>query len=118
MSITRMHSSERATQIVIHNGTVYLSGQVPNDVTKDIQEQTQDCLDKVEGRLIEAGSDKDHILSATIFLRDIDRDFAPMNEIWNAWVANGEKPARACVQAHMAREAILIEICIVAAVKT
>ncbi len=36
-------------------------------------------------------------------------NFAAMNEVWNAWVADGEKPARACVQAHMAREAILIE---------
>ncbi len=117
MSITRMHSSERASQIVIHNGTIHLAGQVPNDVTVDIQAQTQSCLDKIEGRLAEAGSDKDHILSTTIFLRDIDRDFAPMNEVWNAWVADGEKPARACVQASMAREAILVEICIVAAVK-
>lgn len=118
MSITRLHSSERASKINIYNGTIYLSGQVANNVEVGIQEQTQDCLDKVDALLAEVGSDRDHILSTTIFLRDITRDFAPMNEIWNAWVADGEKPARACVEANMAREAILVEICVIAAAKS
>lgn len=116
MSITRINSSERASQIVIHNETIYLAGQVASDVTVGIQEQTQNCLDKVEARLIEAGSDKDHILSSTVFLRDM-KDFAFMNEIWNAWFADCGKPARACVAAEMARREILVEICVIAAVK-
>jgi enamine deaminase RidA (YjgF/YER057c/UK114 family) len=115
MSIERHHPSERASKIVIHNGTVYLSGQVPNDVTADITGQTQDCLDKVETFLIEAGSSRDHILSVTIYIKDM-ANFAAMNEVWNAWVADHEKPVRACVQAHMAREAIEIEVCVIAAV--
>jgi enamine deaminase RidA (YjgF/YER057c/UK114 family) len=116
MSITRTHPSERASKIVIHNGTIYLSGQVANDVTVGIQEQTQDCIAKINALLAEAGSDKDHILSATVFLRDM-KDFAMMNDIWNAWLADCGKPARACVAAEMARREILVEICIVAAVK-
>jgi len=116
MSITRTHPSERASKIVIHNGTIYLSGQVANDVTVGIQEQTQDCIAKINALLAEAGSDKDHILSATVFLRDM-KDFAMMNEIWNAWLVDCGKPARACVAAEMARREILVEICIVAAVK-
>jgi enamine deaminase RidA (YjgF/YER057c/UK114 family) len=116
MSITRTHPSERASKIVIHNGTIYLSGQVANDVTVGIQEQTKDCTDEIDALLAEAGSDKDHILSATVFLRDM-KDFAAMNDIWNAWVADCGKPARACVAAEMARREILVEICIVAAVK-
>ena len=118
MTITRIDSSARATKINIYNGTVYFSGQVPNDVTTNITEQTRDVLAKIDAILEQAGSDRDHMLSCTIFLRDIDRDFAPMNLVWNDWIANNEKPARACVQAHMAREAILIEICVVAAVKS
>ncbi len=116
MPITRTHSSERASKIVTHNGTIYLSGQVANDVTVGIQEQTQSCTDKIDALLAEVGSDKDRILSATVFLRDM-KDFAAMNEIWNAWVADCGKPARACVAAEMARREILVEICIVAAVK-
>jgi len=117
MSITRTHSSERASKIVIHKGTIYLSGQVANDVTVGIQEQTQDCIEKINALLAEAGSNKDYILSATVFLRDM-KDFAAMNETWNAWLTDCGKPARACVAAEMARREILIEICIVAAVYT
>ena len=117
MAITRSGTSERASKINIHNGTIYFSGQVPNDVTTDITAQTQDVLAKVDAILAEAGSDRDHMLSVTIFLRDIDQDFAPMNVVWNKWLENNERPARACVQANMAREAILIEVCVVAAVK-
>jgi len=115
MSIARHHPSERASKIVIHNDTVYLSGQVANDVSTDIKGQTQDCLDKVDALLAEAGSTRDHILSVTIFIKDME-NFATMNEVWNAWVADHEKPVRACVQAHMAREAIAVEICVIAAV--
>jgi enamine deaminase RidA (YjgF/YER057c/UK114 family) len=117
MTITRIGSTARSTKINIHNGTIYFAGQVPNDVTTDITEQTKDVLAKIDGILAEAGSSRDHMLSCTIFLRDIGRDFAPMNEVWNAWLADHEKPARACVEANMAREAILIEICVIAAVK-
>ena len=61
-------------------------------------------------------ADPSHILSATIYLRDIANDFAPMNEVWNAWVPDGQAPARACVQAHMARAALRVEISVIAAV--
>lgn len=115
MGITRIRSSGRASAIVINNGVVYLSGQVCADPDADIADQTSSTLAKVDELLAEAGTDREHLLSATIYLRDIDRDFAPMNEVWNAWVIDGHQPARACVEAHMAREALLVEICIIAA---
>ena len=117
MNITRSGTTERASKINIHNGTIYFSGQVPADVTTDITAQTHDVLAKVDAILAEAGSSRDHMLSVTIFLNNIDRDFATMNVVWNAWLENNERPARACVQASMAREAILIEVCVIAAVK-
>ncbi len=116
MAITRIHTSARASHIVINNGTIYLSGQVAADPTEDVQGQTRSTLAKIEKLLAEAGSDKEHLLSATIYLRDIANHFALMNEVWNAWVPEGHAPARACVQAHMARAALLVEISIVATV--
>ena len=116
MSITRKHTSERMSKIVSHNGIVYLCGQVAADAEADIQEQTRTTLAKIDGLLAEAGSSKEHILSATIYLRDIDNHFGLMNEVWNAWVPTGHAPARACVEAHMARPSLLVEISIVAAV--
>lgn len=116
MSISRMHTTERASKIVIHNGVVYLSGQVAEDPAAEIQEQTRSTLARVDALLEEAGTSREHLLSATIFLRDIDNHFALMNEVWNAWVPDGHAPARACVEAHMARSSLLVEICVTAAV--
>lgn len=102
--------------IVTHNDVVYLSGQVAEDPDADISEQTRSTLARVDTLLAEAGSSSSHLLSATIYLRDIDNDFAAMNEVWNAWVPEGHAPARACVEAHMARSTLLVEICVIAAV--
>ena len=115
MSVQRVHTSERASMIVSHNGVVYLAGQVAADPDADIQEQTRSTLARVDALLAEAGTDNGHLLSATIFLRDIANDFAAMNEVWNDWVPSGHAPARACVEAHMARSALLVEICVIAA---
>lgn len=115
MPISRLHTTERASKIVTHNGVVYLSGQVAADPDADIQEQTRSTLARVDEALTEAGTDRQHLLSATIFLRDIDNHFALMNEVWNAWVPDGHAPARACVEAHMARSGLLVEICVTAA---
>lgn len=116
MSITRMHTSERASLIVIHNGIAYLAGQVAEDPSADIQDQTRSTLARIDALLEEAGTSREHLLSATVYLRDIDNDFAAMNEVWNAWVPDGHAPARACVEAHMARSALLVEITVTAAI--
>lgn len=104
------------SRIVKHNGTIYLCGQVCADASQGITEQTQTMLDKVEELLLEAGSDKQHMLSATIYLKDM-QDFQAMNAVWDAWVPEGYAPARACVTADMAREALLVEISVIAAQK-
>jgi len=116
MSITRINTSERASGVVIHHGVAYLAGRVAADPDADIQEQTRSTLARVDEALAEAGSDREHLLSATIFLRDIDNHFALMNEVWNDWVPTGHAPARACVEAHMARSGLLVEICVIAAI--
>jgi len=104
------------SRIVEHNSTIYLCGQVAKDATKNIKEQTVTTLEKVEELLKKAGSNKRHILSATIYLRDI-KDFSAMNEVWDAWVEEGHQPARACVEARMARPELLVEISVIAAKK-
>ncbi len=112
--IERIETKQRMSRIVKHNGTVYLCGQVCKDATKDITHQTQTMLDKVDELLIQAGSDRYHMLSATIYIKDM-KDFAAMNAVWDAWVPEGVAPARACVQASMARDVLLVEISVVAA---
>ncbi|MGB0907386.1 MAG: RidA family protein [Maricaulaceae bacterium] len=112
--IQRIHTNVRSSKIVIHNGTVYLTGQVAEGATA--AEQTQKCLDKIDALLAEAGSDKEHILQTTIWLADIS-DFAEMNEVWNAWVPEGHAPARACGETKLARDILKVEFIVTAAVK-
>ncbi|EEA93237.1 RidA family protein [Pseudovibrio sp. JE062] len=115
MTIERVDSNHRMSKIVKHNGTIYLCGQTAADNPSwDITEQTRRCLAKVDALLEQAGSNRNRILSTTIYVRDM-KDFAAMNAVWDAWVADGEKPARACVEARMARPDILVEFTVVAA---
>lgn len=116
MTIERKHTNQRMSRIVVHNNTVYLCGQVCADATQGIKEQTQTMLDKVDSLLLEAGSDREHMLSATVYIKDMQY-FAEMNEVWDAWVPEGHAPARACVEAAMARPELLVEVSVVAAVK-
>ena len=89
---------------------------MPADAEAGIQDQTRSTLDRIDTILQDIGSSRENIISATVYLRDIDNHFALMNEIWNSWVPTGHAPARACVEAHMARPALLVEISIIAAV--
>ncbi len=114
MSIERLEVGQRMSRIVKHNGTIYLCGQVAADANADIKEQTRTTLEKIEKLLAQAGSDKNHMLSVTIYVRDM-KDFAAMNEVWDAWVPEGVAPARACVEARMARPELLVEMSVVAA---
>jgi len=113
--IDRLHTSQRMSKIVTHNGIVYLCGQV--GAGEGIAEQTIDCLSRIDALLDEAGSDRDHILQAVVWLSDM-QDFAGMNAVWDAWVSEGHAPARACGEARLAREALRVEIIVIAAVKS
>ncbi len=116
-AIARMETTDRMSKIVIHHDTVYLCGQVADNGEAPIGPQTQNMLAKVERLLQQAGSGKEHMLSATIYLRDM-KDFAGMNAVWDQWVPQGHAPVRACVEARMARPDLLVEVSIVAARET
>lgn len=116
MSIERQEIGQRMSRIVTHNDTVYLCGQVAKDAAADIKEQTATMLEKVDALLEQAGSDREHVLSATVYIRDM-KDFSDMNAVWDSWVPAGHAPARACVEARMARPELLVEVSVIAAVK-
>jgi enamine deaminase RidA (YjgF/YER057c/UK114 family) len=94
MTITRHHTGQRMSQIVVHNDTVYLAGQV-GDAGASVTDQTKGILEKIDTLLDEVGSDKTKILQAVIWLDDMAH-FAEMNAVWDEWVADGHAPARAC----------------------
>ncbi len=116
MSITRIQVSERMSQAVVHGGLVYTAGQVALSAAgEDVATQTRTILEQIDGLLGAAGTDKTKLISATIWLSDMG-DFAAMNEIWDAWVAPGETPARACVESNLASPKFNVEISVIAAV--
>ena len=114
MTIQRLHVGPRLSEAAIHNGVVYLAGQVADDPSQDMAGQTRQVLAAIDRLLAEAGSDKSRILQATIFVADM-AEFAAMNAVWDAWVVAGQTPPRATVQALLARPAFRVEIKVIAA---
>jgi enamine deaminase RidA (YjgF/YER057c/UK114 family) len=113
--IKRIHTGKRMSGVVIHNGVAYLAGQVAGDATQDVEGQTAQVLATIEGLLAEAGTDKSRILSAQVFLANMS-EFQGMNKTWDAWVASGNAPARATIEARLASPDLKVEIMVVAAV--
>jgi enamine deaminase RidA (YjgF/YER057c/UK114 family) len=116
MSIQRISVTPRLAGAVVHNGLAWLSGQVPDDRSQDCAGQTRQVLAKIDALLAQAGSDKSKLLSAQIWLKDIDADFAAMNEVWAAWLPEGAAPARATIKADLASADVLVEIMLTAAI--
>ena len=115
MSIERIGVGPRMSQAVVHGHTIYLAGQVADKAAgKSVGEQTKEILAAIDRLLAEAGSDKTQLLSATIYLPDI-ATFAEMNAVWEAWVAPGQTPARATVEAKLAAAKFTVEISVIAA---
>ncbi|MGK2900446.1 MAG: RidA family protein [Burkholderiaceae bacterium] len=112
--LRRFHVGDRLSEMTIHNGTVYLAGQVASDATQDIRGQTAQVLAAIDKLLGEAGTDKAHMLMCQIFIRDL-ADFPAMNEVWEDWLAPGDAPPRATVQANLARADWRVEMVVTAA---
>ena len=115
MAIERHDVGPRMSKAVVHGNTVYLAGIVAdNPKGKSVKEQTQDILRQIEGFLKKAGTDKSKLLSANIWITDM-ANFAEMNAVWDVWVAPGNTPARATVEARLAAPDYKVEIMVVAA---
>lgn len=112
MTIRRIDVGPRMSDIVIHNNTVYLAGQVGEGET--VNEQTKDVLAQIDAALAKAGTNKSKILQAIIWLSDMST-FAEMNAAWDAWVDPANTPARATGEAKLAAPKYKVEIIITAA---
>ena len=113
--LRRFHVGDRLSEMTIHNGVVYLAGQVAEDATQDIRGQTAQVLAAIDKLLAEAKTDRAHILMCQIFIADL-ADFSAMNELWEDWVAPGDAPPRATVQAILAKPEWKVEMVVTAAV--
>ncbi|MEH6360263.1 MAG: RidA family protein [Amylibacter sp.] len=112
--IQRINPGPRMSQAVIHNGIIWLAGQVGTPGAS-VADQTRDMLTSVDALLSEGGTSKSRILQATIWLADMV-DFAEMNAVYDAWIDLANPPTRACGEAALATPEYKVEIIIVAAV--
>ncbi|WP_343673853.1 RidA family protein [Paraburkholderia heleia] len=115
MQIKRYESGKRMSQAVVYGGFAFLAGQVADDPGQDVKGQTEQILAKIDRLLQQVGSDKTRVLTASIWLADYTT-FNDMNVVWDAWVPEGEAPARACVESRLAFPQYTIEIGVIAAV--
>ena len=113
MTITRIDQGPRMSEAVIHGDTIYLAGQV-GTAGESITKQTQEVLAEIDALLERTGSSKDHMLKAQIWLADM-ADFAEMNAVWDAWIADKAPPARATGEAKLAKPGYKVEIIVTAA---
>jgi len=106
---------KRLSDMAVYNGVAYLAGQVPDDATLDMAGQTRQVLATIDRLLAEAGTDKTKILMAQIFVANM-KEFDAMNQAWDEWVAAGNSPPRATVEARLANPDYKVEIVVTAAV--
>jgi enamine deaminase RidA (YjgF/YER057c/UK114 family) len=113
--ITRLDKGPRMSQAAISDGTIYLAGQI-GTAGASVAKQTEDIVANIDALLERAGSDKSHMLQATIWLSSMDY-FAEMNAVWDGWIDTDNPPTRACGEAKLATPDYKVEIIIIAKVK-
>ncbi|MBA3241212.1 MAG: RidA family protein [Acidobacteria bacterium] len=107
------------SQAVVHNGLVYVSGQLPiNPETGErllgpIEEQTEQVLRNVEAILRAAGSGLERVLKMTVYVSDISL-WAQVNAVYERMLG-AHRPARAVVPVGELHYGFQIEIEAIAA---
>lgn len=114
MNIQRLDAGPRMSQAVIHNGMVYLAGQVADDPKADVTEQTRQILANIDALLTRAGTDRSKLLTCNIWLSDI-KTFNSMNAVYDRWIDPENPPVRACVESALATPDYKVEIQVTAA---
>lgn len=112
--ITRIEPGPRMSQAVVHNGIVYLAGQV-GAPGASVTDQTRAVLAEVDRLLAAAGTSKARLLTAQIWLSDMTT-FQEMNAVWDAWVDRDNPPARWTGEAKLATPDYKVEIIVTAVV--
>ena len=114
--IVYKNSNGRFAEATVYNGIVYVAGQVGNTREADVTTQTKEVLEKIDRILAENGSDKEHVLMATVVLKDMST-VNEMNAVWDAWVVKDREPARMCHEGKLVSPDWKVEIYLTAVVK-
>jgi len=104
----------RMSRAVVHNGTVYLAGQVAKDLVPSVAGQAKQILSQIDELLAEAGTDKSKLLMATIVLKDM-RHYDEFNTVWDPWISPETPPSRAIFDCNLVYPGALVLVIAVGA---
>lgn len=113
--IERFVTNSRLSRVVVHRGVAYIAGTGPDTATASAGAQTREVLNKIDEYLGMAKTDKSKLLSATVWVKDLN-ELASINQEWDAWLPENCAPARACVQSIPARSEFALAIAVTAGV--
>jgi enamine deaminase RidA (YjgF/YER057c/UK114 family) len=111
--LIRTEPSPVLSKAVEYHGFVFTQGFVTSNPDLDFAGQARDVLAQIDALLELHGTDNTRILQAQIWFKNLG-DRAVFNEIWSAWLAEGQAPARAAIQAELADPRWLIEVMLIA----
>lgn len=114
LEIKRLRPTPRWSDATVFNGIAHFV-EVAADTEQDMTNQTAQILAQAETTLADIGSDKSQLLSATIYLTNVDNT-AVFNSLWEAWLPAGCAPSRACLKVELLDPKMLVEIAFVAAI--
>jgi 2-iminobutanoate/2-iminopropanoate deaminase len=96
---------------------IFVTGQMPTDPADDsaplpagIEAQTRRVIENLERVLEGAGSALDRVVMARVYLTDFERDYAPMNRVYQSYFAPDRLPARTCIGVTGLARGALVEI--------
>lgn len=114
--IARFGVSDRSSLAVRHNGTGYfaVTPKVPYDGGLTITEQAEQLFEKLDARLIEVGSSRNHMLLTAIILSDM-ADYEAFNVAWIKWLEGTPPPTRGCFAATLAKPGLKVELIVICA---
>lgn len=114
--VERLQTNEMMSMVTISNGVAFLSGQIAlENKEASLEVQAKEIFGRIEMLLGEAGTSKANLLSAMIWLTDVE-DFPAFNTLWSDWIEKGTAPARATVRSDLMMPSLKIEIQVTAAV--
>ncbi len=109
------------SQAVIHNGLIYISGQLPinpftgEKVAGSIEDQTRQVLENMNTILGDAGTSMKNVIKCTIYISDISL-WGKVNEVYKDFFGK-HKPARAVVPVKDLHFGFKIELEAIAAIQ-
>lgn len=104
-------------RLMFVSGTASVGPEGESLYAGDFQAQARQAFENARAVLRCAGADWQDVVKATIYLRDIARDYAALNEVRSAYfreVGVAEYPASTCIEARLCREELLVEMELIA----